>query len=167
MGLDFYYEHSPQALQRQSLSRFIEMARALHLPLVIHDRGAGDACYEILQSVGQSEVAAVIHCFTGTLALAKRYLDLGALLSFTGIITFKNAEDVREVVRYTPLDRLMIETDSPYLAPVPYRGKRNEPAYVVAVAKKVAEVKALSLDDVAAATTATARRFFRLADSGQ
>lgn len=162
VGLDYYYAHSPQEVQIEVLKRFTAMSLARKLPMVIHDRGAEEGCYELLRAEGKGAVRGVVHCFTGTVALAKKYLDLGFLLSFTGIITFKKADDVREVVRMTPLDRIMIETDSPYLAPVPYRGKRNEPAYVALVAKKIAEIKGRSLEEVAAQTTKNAKAFFNL-----
>lgn len=162
VGLDYFYEHSPRDTQRTLFKRFIELAKELGLPLIVHDRGAEDQSYQLLRDVGEGEVKGVIHCFTGSIALAEKYLELGFLLSFTGIITFKKADDVREVVRRTPLEMMMIETDSPFLAPVPYRGKRAEPAHVLEVAKKIAEIKEIDLNLVAKTTTATAIQFFGL-----
>lgn len=162
VGLDYYYEHSPRDLQREKLKEFINLARKHDLPLVIHDRGSGDECYALLKAEGNGTPKGVTHCFTGTEDLAKKYLDLGFYLSFTGIITFKKADEVREIVRFVPLDRLMVETDSPFLSPVPYRGKRNEPAYVLEVAKAIADIKGLSLEKVAEQTSANAMACFGL-----
>ncbi len=162
VGLDYYYEHSPRDSQQVVLRRFVSLAQGRNLPLVIHDRGSEWDCANLIKDEGQGKAKGVVHCFTGSLELAKDYLDMGFLLSFTGIVTFKKAESVREVLRYAPLDRIMIETDSPFLAPVPYRGKRNEPAYVVEVAKAIADIKATRLETVAAQTTQNAIRFFGL-----
>ncbi len=159
-GLDFYYEHSPRGVQMEVFSRFIHLARETKLPLVVHDRDAHEEVEELIRTYGQGEVPGVIHCFTGDLKAAKAFLDLGFYLSFTGIITFKNAESLREVVREVPMDRIMVETDSPYLAPVPHRGKRNEPAFVRFVAKVIAQVKGLTLNEVAETTNANAHNVF-------
>jgi TatD DNase family protein len=161
-GLDFYYNHSPREIQHKVFARFIGMAKETNLPLVVHERDAHQAVAELLREEGGRKIRGVIHCFTGDFDAARRYLDLGFYLSFTGIITFKNAEALRDVVRQVPLERMFVETDSPYLTPVPYRGKRNEPAYVRLVAETVAKVKGLSLEEVAQATTRNARSLFEI-----
>lgn len=162
IGLDWYYEHSKKEKQIEVFKNFIRLAKKLNKPIVIHDRGAEDHTYNILKEEGVEKGQVVIHCFTGTKELAQKYLDLGCYLSFTGIITFKNAEDLREVVKLTPVENMLVETDSPYLAPIPHRGKKNEPAYVKLVAEKVSQIKGLSFDDVARITTLNAKRFFNL-----
>jgi TatD DNase family protein len=138
------------------------MARETGLPLVVHDRDAHSEIAEVLRSEGRGDVKGVIHCFTGDFGAAKKFLDLGFYISFSGIITFKNAEALREVVKKVPLDRVLIETDSPYLAPVPHRGKRNEPAFVHHVAETVASVRSLLLESVAIATSSNMRNLFRI-----
>jgi TatD DNase family protein len=161
-GLDYYYNHSPRATQREVFSRFIHLARQTRLPIVVHEREAARETAELLNSEGGGNLPGVIHCFTGDYEAAVRYLDMGLNLSFTGIITFKNADALRDVVRKVPLERMLVETDSPYLTPVPHRGKRNEPAYVRLVAETIARIKNASLDQVASVTTANARALFRL-----
>jgi TatD DNase family protein len=161
-GLDYYYNHSPRETQRQVFSRFIHLARESKMPLVVHERAAAAEAAELLREEGKGEVHGVVHCFTGDYDAARRYLDLGFYLSFTGIITFKNADALRDVVRKVPLERIFIETDSPYLTPVPHRGRRNEPAYVRYVAETVARVRNTSLEQTASVTTANARALFRL-----
>jgi TatD DNase family protein len=152
-GLDFYYSHSPHDIQRHIFGRFIAMARKTGLPLIVHERDAHADAADVLRNEGAGQIRGVIHCFTGDYEAARRYLDLGFYLSFTGIITFKNAHRLREVVRKVPLERMLVETDSPYLSPVPFRGKRNEPAFVRFVAEAVANVKEIHLEDVAQVTT--------------
>jgi TatD DNase family protein len=156
-GLDYYRlgERTvvDMAWQRDRFRVHIEAARQTRLPLVIHTRNASDDTVAILKEAGQGEVGGVFHCFTETEQVARAALDLGFYISFSGILTFKNAADLREVARFVPLDRCLIETDSPYLAPVPYRGKTNTPAYVPYVAQQIAELKGLSVDTVADATT--------------
>ncbi len=159
-GLDFYYNYSPREVQVEVFSRFIRLARETKLPLVVHDRDAHEEVENLLRTHGEGQVHGVIHCFTGDLKAARAFLDLGFYLSFTGIITFKNAESLRAVVREAPMDRIMVETDSPYLAPVPHRGKRNEPAFVRFVAETIAQVKRLSVDEIAQATNANAHDLF-------
>jgi len=161
-GLDFYYNHSPHDLQRGIFTRFIRMARETGLPLVVHERDAHKDVAQLLRSEGAGKLTGVIHCFTGDYEAARNYLDLGFYLSFTGIITFKNAQSLREVVRKVPLERMFVETDSPYLTPVPHRGKRNEPAYVRLVAETVAQIKTLALQEVARITTTNVRALFRI-----
>ena len=160
-GLDYHYEHSPRAVQRDAFARTAALAREVGLPLVVHVREAHDEAADILAR----ELAGhpgVIHCFTGDPADARRYLDLGLHVSVAGIVTFKNAEALRDAVRLVPRDRLLVETDAPYLAPVPHRGRRNEPAHVRIVAAAVAAVRGEPFPDLAAALTANARALFRL-----
>ena len=159
-GLDFYYNHSPRDLQMKIFARFIHMAHETHLPIIVHDRDAHREIAELLRSEGGTNLRGVIHCFTGDYEAAKIFLDLGFYLSFSGILTFKNAGPLREVARKLPLDRILVETDSPYLAPVPHRGKRNEPAFVRLVAEAIAQVKGVGVDEVAEVTSLNARLLF-------
>jgi TatD DNase family protein len=159
-GLDYYYSHSPHDVQRRVFGQFIQMARQTQLPIVVHERDAAAEAMALLRSEGGGELRGVIHCFTGDYQAARAYLDLGFYLSFTGIITFKNAGALREVVGKVPLDRMLVETDSPYLTPVPHRGKRNEPAYVRFVAETIATVKNVDLATVAQATSANVKNLF-------
>ena len=161
-GLDYYYSHSPHDVQRRVFGQFIDMARQAKLPIVVHERDAAQDAAELLRRDGACELRGVIHCFTGNYQAACAYLDLGFYLSFTGIITFKNADALREVVGKVPLERMLVETDSPYLTPVPHRGKRNEPAYVRFVAETMATVKNLAVEEVAEATTANVKQLFRI-----
>lgn len=159
-GLDYYYSHSPHDVQCRVFSHFIHMARETGLPIVVHERDAAREAAELLREEGARELRGVIHCFTGSYEAACAYLDLGFYVSFTGIITFKNADPLREVVRKVPLERILVETDSPFLTPVPHRGKRNEPAYVRLVAETIASVKALPLEEVAQVTSGNAQALF-------
>lgn len=164
-GLDFYYDNSPREEQRVHFRGFIRLAQELGLPLSMHVRDAYPEAAQILHEEGKGQIQGVMHCFTGSVEEAQLFLDLGLFLSFSGIVTFKSAHSLREVVQLVPLDRLLIETDCPLLAPVPYRGKRNEPAYVVQVAKVVAQVKGVAVEDVAAATWRASNALFRLENS--
>jgi TatD DNase family protein len=161
-GLDYYYDHSPRAAQREAFARTAAMARELDLPLVVHVRDAHRDAADVLREEPLSEAGGVIHCFTGDADDARRYLDLGLHLSVSGIVTFRNADALRQAVRTIPEDRLLIETDAPFLAPVPHRGKRNEPAHVRLVAEAVAQVQGRPFDTVARTTAANASRVFRL-----
>jgi TatD DNase family protein len=159
-GLDYYYEHSPRAQQAANFRAHVAAARQLQLPLIVHTRDAEDDTIEILRDeMGRGAFAGLIHCFTGTERLANAALDLGLYISASGIATFKKSGALREVLKRVPLDRLLVETDEPYLAPPPYRGKRNEPAFVVHTAAMLAELKGVSGDAIAEATT---ENFFRL-----
>lgn len=160
-GLDFYYDHSPRARQRQVFAAQIALALAHDLPLVIHTREAWDDTFAILAAEGVPR-RTVFHCFTGGADEARRCLDLGAHLSISGIVTFKAADDVRAAVALAPLDRLMVETDSPFLTPAPHRGRPNLPGYLPLVGSGIAAVKDLGLDEVAAATWETASAFYDL-----
>jgi TatD DNase family protein len=162
-GLDFHYDHSPRPVQIESFRRSIGIARSVGKPVVVHVREADAACLETLRAEGVPPAGGVVHCFTGDVAAAGAWLDLGLHVSVAGVVTFKAAEAVREAVRIVPRDRLLVETDSPFLAPVPFRGKRNEPAFVAKVAEKVAEIWGASADEVARVTTDNARRLFRIA----
>jgi TatD DNase family protein len=161
-GLDYYYNHSAHDVQRRVFAQFIHMALETELPLVVHERDGAREAAELLSNEGAGKLRGVIHCFTGTYEAACAYLDLGFYLSFTGIITFKNAEPLRDVVRKVPLDRMLVETDSPYLTPVPHRGRRNEPAYVRFVAETVASVKNMPVEEVARITSANVETLFRI-----
>lgn len=163
IGLDFHYDNSPRDVQMQVFRRQLQLARATSLPVIIHTREAEDETIDILKSEsGDSNRPGIMHCFSGSLALAQRALEVGFLISFSGIVTFKKAEDLRAIARQVPLDRLLIETDCPFLAPVPFRGKRNEPAYVVEVARCLAELRGLSLEEIAQITTANFAGLFKL-----
>ena len=161
-GLDYYYNHSPHDVQRRVFTHFIQMARDTGLPIVVHERDAARDAAELLRTEGAGELRGVIHCFTGSYEAACTYLDLGFYVSFTGIITFKNADPLRDVVRKVPLERMLVETDSPFLTPVPHRGKRNEPAYVRFVAETIATLKGLSLAEVARVTSDNAQALFMI-----
>ena len=141
IGLDFHYDHSPRDVQREVFRRQIRLAREVGLPIVVHTREADDETADILEEEGAAEAGGVIHCFTGGLELARRALALGFLISFSGIVAFPRAEVIQQVAREVPVDRLLVETDAPFLAPPPHRGKRNEPAFVVEVARKVAALR--------------------------
>lgn len=162
-GLDYHYDHSPRELQRSTLARFAEMARAARLPLVVHVREAHADCADILRAAGGGP--GVIHCFTGGPAEARIYLDLGFHLSFSGIVTFKNAGPIREAARLVPPQRLLAETDAPFLAPVPLRGRRNEPGFIVHTIEMLAQIRGVSAAEVARATAENARALFCLDSS--
>ncbi|MDP2606881.1 MAG: TatD family hydrolase [Deltaproteobacteria bacterium] len=159
-GLDYYYDHSPREVQRRVFAEFIHLAQETGLPIVVHERDAAQDVADLLRTEGGGTLRGVIHCFTGNYEAACAYLELGFYISFTGIITFKNAEPLREVVRRLPLERIFVETDSPYLTPVPHRGRRNEPAYVRYVGETIAKIKCVSLEEVARVTTQNVRELF-------
>jgi TatD DNase family protein len=159
-GLDYFYEHSNRKLQKAFLLRYFELALSCKLPLIFHCRDAFVDLFSFADSDYQGP--AILHCFTGSIEEARGVLDRGWLISLSGIITFKKSETLREVARYVPLDRLLIETDTPYLAPQSHRGKPNEPAYIRETAQMIAQVKGITLEQVAAATSHNARTFFSL-----
>jgi TatD DNase family protein len=163
-GLDYHYDRSPRAVQQRAYERFVALARAVGRPVISHVRDAHDDAARILRAAGAAEVGGVIHCFTGGVPEARAYLDLGHHLSFSGILTFKNAQPIRDAAAFAPLDRILIETDAPFLAPIPHRGKRNEPAYLVETLRVLAEVRGEDAGVVEAATAANTRRLFRLPD---
>lgn len=162
-GLDYHYMNSPPDVQINSFREHIRLAKRLQTPVVVHVREAFDEVYQVLKDEGAEK--GVIHCFTGNYETAKKYIDLGFHISFSGIVTFKNAEGVREAAKNIPLEMMLVETDSPYLAPIPFRAKKNEPAYVKYVAEKIAEVRGTSFEKIAAATTANAVKLFMLDQS--
>jgi TatD DNase family protein len=159
-GLDYYYAPETKELQLDSFVKHISAARKLKKPLIIHTRDARQDTIDLLKSERAADVGGVLHCFTESWEMAKAALDLGFYISFSGIVTFKNASDLREVAKKVPADRILIETDAPYLAPVPYRGKQNQPAYVAEVAKLVSELRGTELDKFAHQTTDNFDRLF-------
>lgn len=158
-GLDYYYSKESEQLQKESFARHLSVAGELGLPVIVHTREARSDTIDLIGNEGNSNSAGVLHCFTEDWDMAKKALDLNYYISMSGIVTFKTADQLRDVVKKMPLDRLLIETDSPYLAPVPYRGKSNEPKYVHEVAQYIAQLLNISFDEVAEVTT---RNFFRL-----
>jgi TatD DNase family protein len=162
IGLDYHYDFSPREVQQAVFRAQLRVARERQLPVVIHTREAEADTLGILAENGRVETTGVFHCFSGDTAAAKRALATGFHLSIPGIVSFPKASELRDAVRSAPLDRLLIETDSPYLAPIPFRGKRNEPAHVARVAEAVAEARGADPADLAAAVTANTRRLFRL-----
>lgn len=167
IGLDYVKDYSPPAMQREHFSRQVRLAAAdLALPLVIHDREAHADTMAILREAMPLSAGGVMHCFSGDAAFAEEVLALGFYISIPGVVTFPKAEAMQEAVRQVPLERLLLETDGPFLAPVPRRGKRNEPQLLLHIAQKVAELKGIPLDEVARATTANAERLFRLKEKG-
>lgn len=157
-GLDYYYTKEHERLQKKFFECQINLAKEHKCPVIVHSRSAPEDTVAILRDTPHDRV--IIHCFTESLSMAKACLDLGAYISFSGIISFKNATDLKEVVKYVPLEKMLIETDSPYLAPVPYRGHENQPAYVYYVAQTVAELKNIPFEEVAAKTTANFQTLF-------
>ncbi|HVM97738.1 MAG TPA: TatD family hydrolase [Candidatus Acidoferrales bacterium] len=161
-GLDYYYDNSPRDVQQAVFRQFIDLARRVRLPLSIHLRDAYDDAVSILREERADEIGGVIHCFSGDRKVARQMLDLNFDLSFSGVVTFKNAEELRHVAREVPAQRFMVETDAPFLTPIPYRGKRNEPLYVLFTAACLAEARRQSLDEVASLTRANTNRRFCL-----
>jgi len=161
IGLDYHYDFSPAAVQQAVFRAQLHLARELNQPVVIHSREADADTIDAITSAGGGEVTGVFHCFTGTADLASAALDLGFYISLAGIVTFPKAHDLRDLVRHIPIDRLLIETDSPFLAPVPHRGGRNEPARLVHTAETVAALKGVSAEDLARVTTANFHALFR------
>jgi TatD DNase family protein len=169
IGLDYFYDHSPRDLQQQVFLKQLQLAQAARLPVIIHCRpsdqseNAWDDCLRLLQeNWAQSHLGGILHCFTGSWPHAKQALEMGFMISFAGNITFPKAQQIREAAKQTPLDRMLIETDSPFLAPVPHRGKRNEPTFVKEVARQIGELRGLSTDEVGLQTANNFYRFFSL-----
>jgi TatD DNase family protein len=166
IGLDYHYDHSPRDAQRRVFRRQLRLALECRAPAIIHTREAEDDTIQILREdwaeAGGDAVGGIIHCFTGTQKLADAAIEMGFHISFSGVLTFKNAVDLREVARSVPMERLLIETDCPYLAPLPYRGKRNEPAFVLETAAKLAELKGVGAEDIAGVTSGNFKRLFNL-----
>ncbi|MGC2195852.1 MAG: TatD family hydrolase [Terriglobales bacterium] len=169
IGLDYYYDHSPRDVQQGVFLKQMELARSAKLPIVIHCRpsegseDAWDDCLRLIQEQwAPAGLGGILHCFTGNAAQAKRALDMGFMVSFAGNLTFPKAQQIRDAALEVPLDRLLIETDSPFLAPVPYRGKRNEPAFVKEVARQLGELRGFSAEEIGVQTTQNFHRFFSL-----
>jgi TatD DNase family protein len=164
IGLDYYYDHSPREVQRAVFRRQIRVAREISLPIIIHSRDADDETVEILteECSHQDFPGGVMHCFGGSARMAENLMRIGFYVSFAGNVTFKKADDLRQAARVVPLDRLLVETDCPYLAPVPFRGKRNEPAFVVETARFLADFKSVEFEELARHTTDNFFRVFRL-----
>jgi TatD DNase family protein len=172
IGLDYYYDHSPRDVQHRVFIQQMEMARAAKLPIIIHNRpsdNSENAWNDLLRLLRDhwtsSGLGGVLHCFTGSVENAKAVLDIGFVVSFAGMITYPKAQNLRDAAAIVPLDRMFIETDSPYLAPVPHRGKRNEPAYVVEVGNAIAKLRGLSCDEIGLQTTQNFYNFFGLPNS--
>lgn len=160
IGLDYYYDNSERKLQRYWFERQIELAREVGLPIIVHNRDAHADCLEILKRKKVDECGGVMHCYSGSVEMAKEILKLGMYISIAGPVTFNNATRLANVVRMVPIERLLIETDCPYLTPVPHRGKRNHPGYVKYVAQKVADIKSMTIEEVAAITKQNAINLF-------
>ncbi len=162
IGLDYYYDNSPRDLQKKWFARQIELAREVNLPIIIHDRDAHSDSLDILRANKADECGGVFHCYSGSSEMAREVLDLGLYVAFGGSLTFKKAQKPIEAAKYVPLDRILIETDCPYLAPEPNRGKRNSSLYIHYVAEKLAEVKGISVDEVEHCTFENAKKCFKI-----
>lgn len=162
MGLDYHWDKSPKDIQKEVFRKQIRLAKKVKLPIVIHNREATADIIEILKEEGAEEVGGIMHCFSGSPEVAKECVKMNFYISLGGPVTFKNAKKPKEVAAEIPLDKLLIETDCPYLAPHPYRGKRNEPSYVKLVAEEIAEIKGISLEEVAEVTTRNAKKLFAI-----
>ncbi len=162
IGLDYYWDTTDRSTQKIWFERQIELARELELPLVIHSRDAANDTWEMLKSAKADQLGAIIHCFSYGVEQARQYLNMGFYLGIGGVLTFNNARKLKEVVAYAPLEQLVLETDCPYLAPVPYRGKRNDSTYLTYVAKEIANLKQIDYDTVVKVTAENAKRFYRV-----
>jgi TatD DNase family protein len=163
IGLDYHYDNSPREVQHDTFRKQLQMARERRLPAVIHTREAEEDTLRILREEWVSaKLPGIIHCFTGTRGFAEAAVEMGFLISFSGVVTFKKAEDLRNTARSLPLDKILIETDAPFLAPIPYRGRRNEPAYVVETARCIGELRGLSAEEIGRITSANFKRLFHL-----
>jgi TatD DNase family protein len=169
IGLDYFYDHSPREVQKTVFRRQMELAKVAKLPIIIHCRpsdnseNAWDDCLSLIKEQWRpTGLGGIMHCFTGTVEHARRSLDLGFMISFAGNITFPKAQDIRDAAQLVPLDRMLIETDSPYLAPIPHRGQRNEPAYVIETARQIADLRGTTADAIGEQTSENFQKFFRL-----
>lgn len=162
IGLDYYYDNSPREVQKIWFARQISLARSVKLPIIVHSRDAHEDTLTILKSERADEVGGVMHCYSGSVEMAREMLNMGFMISFAGPVTFKNANKLLDVVKYVPEDMMLIETDCPYLAPEPYRGKRNEPANVRLIAERIAKIKGKPFDYIAEKTTENAKRLFSI-----
>lgn len=163
MGLDYHWDRSPKDVQKSVFKQQIELAKEVNLPIIIHNRKSDDDVLDILKREDAAKVGGIMHCYSSPLAHLDEYLAMNFYISLAGPVTFKNAGEVKEVAKHIPLDRLLIETDAPYLAPHPHRGKRNEPELVTLVAKEIADLKDVSYDEIIKNTTKNAKKLFRLA----
>ncbi len=162
IGLDYYYDNSPREVQKEWFKKQIELANELKLPIIIHDRDAHGDTFEIIKNTKSPEIGCVLHCYSGNVELAKEYVKMGCYISIPGTVTFKNNKKTREVAKEIPLEYLLIETDSPYMAPEPHRGKRNDPSLVAFVADKIAQEKGISYEAVCKATKENAKKLFNI-----
>lgn len=162
IGLDYHYDNSPRKVQREWFIKQIELANELKLPIIIHDRDAHGDTFEIIQKYRNPEIGCVLHCYSGNVELAREYVKMGCYISLSGTVTFKNNKKTKQVAREIPLDRLFIETDSPYMAPTPHRGERNDPSLVQFVADTIAVEKGISYETVCETTKNNAKRFFNI-----
>jgi len=162
IGLDYHYDNSPRDIQKKWFREQIKLAKELDLPIIIHDRDAHEDTYNILKEENDDRLRGIMHCYQSSLEMSQQFIDLGFYISLAGPVTFKNAKTPKEVAEGVPLDKLLIETDSPYLTPHPHRGKRNEPAYVRYVAGMIAELKGLSYEEVAKKTAENAKKIFNI-----
>ena len=162
IGLDYYYDNSPRDVQKYWFARQLDLAVDLNLPIIIHDRDAHKDTMDILKDHNVKAVGGAFHCYTGSVEMAKEVLDMGLYIAFGGSITFKNAQRPIEVAKYVPIEKIIIETDCPYLTPVPFRGKRNSSLYLYLVAEKIAEVKGIEVSEVIKHTTENAKKCFRI-----
>lgn len=174
IGLDYYYDHSPRDTQKEVFTRQMELAGAAKLPIVIHCRpsdnsdNAWEDCLQLIQEQWAGKgIGGILHCFTGNLPQVKRALDMGFMISFAGNVTFPKAQQIRDAALEVPLDRMFIETDCPYLAPIPYRGNRNEPSYVKETARKIGELRGLSMDEVGERTGRNFYNFFKISETAE
>lgn len=161
-GLDYFYAPETRTVQQDSFRKHIRVAQRANKPLIIHTRDAREDTLAIMKEEGADNIGGILHCFTESLAMAEAAIEMGFYISFSGIVTFKNAQELRDVAKLIPDDRLLIETDSPYLAPVPHRGKQNQPAYVVEVAKHLASIRGQSVEHIAQITSENFNRLFKL-----
>jgi len=162
IGLDYYYENSPKNLQKEYFIEQIRLAKKLDLPIVIHSREAVKDTLDIIKSEKSSNLRGVMHCFSSSAEIAKEYIKLGFYIAIGGVVTFKNARVTKEVAKYVPLESLLIETDCPYLAPEPFRGKRNEPKYIKYTAEEIAKIKEVDLEEIAYSTSINAKKLFNI-----
>ncbi len=164
IGLDYYWDTCPKHLQKQWFTRQIELAKKVKLPIIIHDRDAHADTMDIVRATNARDTGGVFHCYSGSVEMAREILSQSLYIAFGGTLTFKNAKKVKEVAHYVPLSQILIETDSPYLAPEPHRGKRNSSLFIIHVAEELAKIKGVSLDEVIRATTNNAKNLFKIED---
>lgn len=162
IGLDYYYDNSPRDVQRIWFKRQMKLAKEVNLPIVVHSREANQETFDMIKAESDGKLTGVIHCYSGSVELMKEYIKLGYYISLGGPVTFKNAKTPKEVAKVVPIDRLLVETDSPYLTPEPHRGKRNEPLYVRHVAAMIAELRGMTIEELARATSENTKRLFNL-----